>query len=76
MKKLMSTLQRWGVLGLGVLSGHGVTASEAHLSDDAFNQLNLDNLPNMEASLNMDVNNLYAGHRSHRVMVISGVWGI
>ncbi|HHQ4663848.1 TPA: His-Xaa-Ser repeat protein HxsA, partial [Aeromonas veronii] len=44
----------------------GVTASEAHLSDDAFNQLNLDNLPNMEASLNMDVNNLYAGHRSHR----------
>ena len=30
--KLMSTLQRWGVLGLGVLSGHGVTAKEERIS--------------------------------------------
>ena len=47
MKKLMSTLQRWGVFGLSVLGGHGATASPAHLSDEALSQLNLDNLPNI-----------------------------
>jgi len=45
MKKLMSTLQRWGVLGLGVLGGHGATASQAHFSDEALNHTFKPSLP-------------------------------
>ncbi len=65
MNKFLTTLQRWGVVGLGVLGGHGASASQVYLSDEGLNQLNLDNLPNMASPLNQNVNNLYAAHRSH-----------
>ncbi|MGE6106127.1 hypothetical protein ACLHZT_21390 [Aeromonas veronii] len=72
MKKLMSTLQRWGVFGLSVLGGHGATASPAHLSDEALSQLNLDNLPNMESSLNLNVNREFNFEVRHSPMPPDG----